>query len=64
MEWWEGRRGHGSTTPLARGGTELSEAAAGWDHTTRGGFTGAAGEGGKRDGERKRVGRGAVRAQN
>ena len=45
MEWWEGRRGHGSTTPLARGGTELSEVAVRQDHSAQGGFTGGAGKG-------------------
>jgi hypothetical protein len=65
VEQWEGGRGQGSRmTSPAWGGSELSEAMVGRDHSARGNIIGGAGEGGERDGERKRVGRGAVRAQN
>jgi hypothetical protein len=46
-----------ATRRLQCGGAELSEAVVGRDHSARGGVAGGAGEGGERDGERKRVGR-------
>jgi hypothetical protein len=50
---WPGKR-HGVSS------AELSEAAIGRHHSARGGIAGGAGKGGERDGERKRVGRGAL----